>query len=265
MLGGNIFVGARDKGGKGSVYAFELKPSEYTSQIPFFMNPDVGASGLASLFDRFYDRIQVLVSNDIRTSDMFGHSLAYDQGDLIVGAPYQDYDSNNANQQTNAGAAYIFNVPVRYPHSGVIEYYRFGNTQRTSRNSAYPSEFDDLEFIFESGGYGARSSENIGYFKRTIPQKAKIDLGVGLSFILNPEISTYDTEDLKQWLSYGNRRLVITGETSDQVSSNSSVNRLLTKLESTMRLSDIDSVNDSCVTNHNAVPVNISHPTMVSL
>ncbi|WP_439132118.1 T9SS type A sorting domain-containing protein [Polaribacter sp.] len=52
--------------------------------------------------------VQRLRSSDIRYGDYFGSDIDVDGDFLVVGAYQQDYDADNLNQETSAGAAYVF-------------------------------------------------------------------------------------------------------------------------------------------------------------
>lgn len=55
-----------------------------------------------------WNGVQRLRSSDIRYGDYFGSDIAVDGDFLVVGAREQDYDADNANKETSAGAAYVF-------------------------------------------------------------------------------------------------------------------------------------------------------------
>ena len=54
---------------------------------------------------------QIIQGIDTESEDSYGWSLAMNESQLIVGAPWQDYDENGNNEMDTAGSAYIFNDP----------------------------------------------------------------------------------------------------------------------------------------------------------
>jgi hypothetical protein len=59
-----------------------------------------------------WNGVQRLRSSDIRYGDYFGSDIAVDGDYLVIGAKQQDYDATNGNQETSAGAAYIFKKDI---------------------------------------------------------------------------------------------------------------------------------------------------------
>jgi len=138
---------------------------------------------------------------------------------------------------TNAGAVRVFGSRKSYPHSGVVEFYKFGNLDRTLHPELVANGYYD-----QMGLYFAPS--NIS-FRRTQFEDLEIPQDAGLAFIITPEVDATSDEviaNIKQWLALGDRILVIVG--NDPVyedngaygDSNKIVNKLLEKLNSRMRI-----------------------------
>jgi hypothetical protein len=72
---------------------------------------DAGAVYTFKKIDGVWTASQKIVgigTNNRIAGDQFGYSISLDQNRLLVGAPYQDYDSNGANIVSNTGAGYVF-------------------------------------------------------------------------------------------------------------------------------------------------------------
>lgn len=59
-----------------------------------------------------WNGIQRIRSSDIRIGDNFGYDISVHGDFLVVGASGQDYDADNLNQETSAGAAYVFKKDI---------------------------------------------------------------------------------------------------------------------------------------------------------
>lgn len=167
----------------------------------------------------------------------------------IFGAPtdsFNEYDDTNIwfdetnntwASYTNAGAARVFESRNYYPHNLVVEYYKFGNLDRNTHPELEASgNYDQMGEYF--------SPLNIP-FKRTAFSEINIPKEAGLAFIITPEIDAASDEiiaRIKEWLSLGDRTLVLVG--NDPVwednglynNSNKIVNKILDKLGSRMQL-----------------------------
>jgi len=66
----------------------------------------INDTGAVYIFDLDGNLITRILGNPAVVNDNFGHSVAVGSGRIVVGAPYNDIDSNNA----NAGRAYIFDL-----------------------------------------------------------------------------------------------------------------------------------------------------------
>ena len=149
--------------------------------------------------------------------------------DNINGAITQSWTSN-----TNAGAIRVFDSRKYYPHSGVVEFTKFGNLEESQSDPAKSVQFSYLSQIF--------SDKN---FKKTSFSDVKIPQSAGLAFIITPEVDALSDEvvsNIVQWLSLGDRNLVLVGndptweKNGAYAPSNDIINRLLAKLNSRMRL-----------------------------
>jgi hypothetical protein len=66
----------------------------------------INNTGAVYIFDLDGNLITRIIGNPAVVNDNFGHSVAVGSGRIVVGAPYNDIDSNNG----NAGRAYIFDL-----------------------------------------------------------------------------------------------------------------------------------------------------------
>lgn len=135
---------------------------------------------------------------------------------------------------TNAGAVRVFDSRRYYPHNKVVEYTKFGNLQQSL---SQPEEA--IHFTYLSGIFQDKNFSKTGFSDVNIPQDA------GLAFIITPEVDALSDEifnNIVNWLSLGDRNLVLVG--NDPIwegsgvyeSSNNILNKLLTRLNSRMRL-----------------------------
>jgi hypothetical protein len=179
-----------------------------------------------------------------------GYSTAVSEdGDTVAfGAPtdsFNEFDDTNVwykhgdtwASYTNAGAVRTFGSRKNYPHSGVVEFYKFGNLDR----SLHPDLVADGHYD-QMGLYFAPKGKS---FQRTQFEDLEIPQGAGLAFIITPEIDAASDEvvdNIKNWLALGDRTLVIVG--NDPVweasgiykASNDIANKLLEKLGSRMKI-----------------------------
>ena len=137
----------------------------------------------------------------------------------------------------NAGSVKIFESRKYYPHSGVIEYGKFGNLHEMismSNKTADSGHFDYVKDVFADK-----------HFVKTDFDDPEIPQGVGLMFIVTPSANALSNEvfdKISNWLALGDRNLVLVGndpiwEADGQYSkSNKILNNLLERLNSRMRL-----------------------------
>ena len=197
------------------------------------------------------------IPGEFAASSRLGYSTAVSEdGDTVAfGAPtdsFNEFDDTNVwyrNGDTwasyvNAGAVRTFGSRRSYPHSGVIEYYKFGNMDRNihkdERDAGYYDQMGEYFLNVEVG------DDRLDLpFRRTEFEDLEIPQDVGLAFIITPEVDATSDEivgNIKEWLALGDRTLVIVGndprweESGIYGTSNDIANKLLAKLDSTMRI-----------------------------
>lgn len=134
----------------------------------------------------------------------------------------------------NAGAVRLFESRKYYPHKKVVEFGKFGNLQQSLNDPLDSGHFNYISSIFSDKTFVKTTSST-----NSIPQDA------GLAFIITPgedALSEEVTNNIIEWLSLGDRNLVLVGndpiwESSGVYSkSNFIINKLLSLLNSKMRL-----------------------------
>ena len=90
---------------------------------------------------------------------------------------------------TNTGAVRVFESRKYHPHSGVVEYYKFGNLHRSLNPHLETSGTFDLSGIFN----GVNRS-----FTRTAFTDISIPTDAGLAFIITPEVDAASDEIIGQ-------------------------------------------------------------------
>lgn len=179
-----------------------------------------------------------------------GYSTAItDDGyEVAIGAPtdsFNEFDDINVwyknlntwASYTNAGAVRIFQSRRYYPHNKVVEFYKFGNLDRSihkvEREAGY---YDQMGLYFDPVDIP---------FERTKFSDLQIPQDAGLAFIITPELDAASDEiiqNIKDWLALGNRNLVLVGndpiyeENGLYLKSNKIINKILDKLGSRMRI-----------------------------
>jgi len=176
----------------------------------------------------------------------YSTSVSEDGNTVVFGAPtdsFNEFDDTNVwfkSENTwasyvNAGAVRVFESRNYFPHSGVVEFYRFGNLDKNSHPEASGS-YEDLKTIFNNSG---RSFERLPFDDIEIPQDA------GLAFIITPELDSASDEvidNIKNWMALGDRTLVLVGndpsyeEGGKYAKSNAILHKILKKLDSRMRI-----------------------------
>ncbi len=199
------------------------------------------------------------IVNEFCGTSRLGYSTSVsDAGDTVAfGAPtdsttiFEDHNvwyksENTWASYTNAGAVRIFESKKIFPHSGVVEFTRFGNLDRT----LHPSLVDD-GFYDQMGLYFEPDKRP---FRRMDFEEIEIPRSAGLAFIITPELDSDSDEivqNIKDWLALGDRTLVIVGndpvyeENGVYNDSNIIVNRLLDKLGSRMIIQPADTKYES--------------------
>lgn len=190
------------------------------------------------------------IVNTFAGTSRLGYSAAVsdDGGIVAFGAPtdstnlfedsnvwYKDRDTWAS--YTNAGAVRIFESQKIYPHSGVVEFTRFGNLDRAMHKQERDQGlYDQMGLYFEP--------DNVP-FRRTDFEELEIPKDAGLAFIITPELDADSDEiiaNIKDWLALGDRTLVLVGndpiyeENGLYKKSNDIINRILKKLGSRMTI-----------------------------
>lgn len=210
-----------------------------------------------------------------------GYSTAISEhGDIAAfGAPtdsFNEFDDTNVYYKlnddpkttwadyVNAGAVRLFESRNYHPHSGVVEFYRFGNMDMTTRPVGTDHRYDDLKQIFETAqvtqgnsATGSQIGDSLSKtrpFRRTSFAENNIPKDAGLAFIITPEVDSASDEvidNIKEWLAFGDRTLVLVGndpvweDDGKYESSNKIVNKILEKLDSRMRLHPARNLHES--------------------
>jgi hypothetical protein len=187
------------------------------------------------------------IPGEFAPTSRLGFSTAVDEGGdiLAFGAPtdsFNEFDDTNIyykgyntwSSYVNAGAVRIFESRKSTPHSGVIEFFKFGNLGMNTGEEA--ANYNDLQTIFDNSNRP---------FRRTEFAELEIDDNVGLAFIITPEIDAASDEvidNIKNWMSLGDRTLVLVGDDplwegdGKYEESNKIINKILSKLDSKLRL-----------------------------
>ena len=156
----------------------------------------------------------------------------------------------------NAGAVRVLQARKYFEHDKVMQFGAWGNLHRSIEKSKYLLTDKDLT-IEDADNHLDRYYDEL--FKATYGSDRYVESGfedpeippdVGLLFIITPEIDRLSKEyidNIQNWLGLGDRHLVLVGDDpvfeTDQYgrsgayfNSNSIINRLLTNLDSRMRL-----------------------------
>ena len=190
------------------------------------------------------------IPDEFAGTSRLGYSTAVSEDGNIVafGAPtdsFNEFDDTNVwykNENTwasytNAGAVRVFESRRYYPHNSVIEFYKFGNLDRTMHPDLVSAGFyDQMGLYFQP--------DDIPFY-RTEFSELEIPESGGLAFIITPEVDAASDEiidNIKTWLAKGDRTLVLVGndpvweENGLYKGSNDIVNKILKKLGSRMRI-----------------------------
>ena len=136
---------------------------------------------------------------------------------------------------THAGAVRVFGSRKYHPHSGVAEYFKFGNLDMNYHvEDRDAGKYNTLQDMFDDRT-----------FTRTQFSDLEIPRNAGLAFIITPEVDAVSDEimqNIKDWLSLGDRTLVLVGndpvyeENGLYKDSNVVINKILDNLGSKMRI-----------------------------
>lgn len=153
-----------------------------------------------------------------------------DPSGLLTG----DIDSSWSSS-LNAGSVHIFESRKYYPHNKAIEYGKFGNLHEDTSNTTP----DSGHFHYLTNIFSDKNFVKTEFADPDIPQDA------GLAFIITPRydaLSDEVYENIVEWLSFGDRNLVLVGndpvweDGGKYASSNEIINKILTRLQSRMRI-----------------------------
>lgn len=142
--------------------------------------------------------------------------------------------SHSWKSNVNAGAVRVFDSRRYFPHSGVVEFGKFGNLQQSLNIPSDSGHFNYISGIF-----------NDKYFRKMTEGEVDIPQDAGLAFIITPgedALSDEIVDNILAWLSLGDRNLVLVGNDPVWESngiykiSNDIINNLLDRLDSRMRL-----------------------------
>ncbi len=154
-------------------YIFVSAPTDRLNEVDF-ENPAGSVMIYKKDANNLWTGVQRLHSSDIRRGDYFGSDIAVDGDFLVVGAYHQDYDANNANVETSAGAAYVFQKDI----NGVWnEIQKITPTHRDYSDNVGSS-------VSISGDYIVLASEN-----DTDVNNANVLNGNGSAFIFKKDIN----------------------------------------------------------------------------
>ena len=224
-----------------------------TLPSPYQLSYDYGYGDIEYIGTR-----QFLPSTFAGTSRLGWSTAVNDDGDIVAfGAPTDSFNEfEDANiwgddelswaSYVNAGAVRMFENRKFYQHSGVVEFGRFGNLDRSTHNEEREAGFYDDQWprIFGSGTDG--TEKYLGkYWRRMEFSEIEIPQDAGLAFIMTPELDAASDEiidNIKNWLALGDRNLVLVGndpvweENGLYADSNEIVNKILERLGSRMRI-----------------------------
>jgi hypothetical protein len=204
-----------------------------------------------------YDSLDTPVQKWCGTSRLGYSTAVNNDGNYVAfGAPtdsFNEFDDtdmwyengNSWASYTYAGAVRMFEARRYYPHNFVVEYYKFGNLDRNYHADLIASGYyDQMENVFSVDDQLYNFDGPIP-FRRTEFSELEIPQEAGLAFIITPEIDAASDEviqNIKDWLDLGDRTLVLVGndptyeENGLYKKSNDIINKILTKLNSRMRI-----------------------------
>ena len=270
----------------GSSYANEILYSKLTSTEKFQARQYLNINEYENIFTYSMNNIPYvgngwgLIPEKFAPTSRLGYSTAVNEDGSIVafGAPtdsfniFEDYNVyykndgyedplniNNLNgnikpswkSNVNAGAVRLFESRSYYPHDSVVEYGKFGNLQESIGNPLDSGHFNYLANIFADKSFRKMTEGEV-----SIPQDA------GLAFIITPGIDALSEEiieNLIQWLSLGDRNLVLVGndpvweENGLYANSNNIINRILEALNSKMRITAARNIYESLPSGNSTV------------
>lgn len=253
----------------GTGYANEILYSKLTSTEKFEARQFLNINEYQNIFTYTYDNIPYtgetweFIPQKFAPSSRLGYSVAVnDDGSTVAfGAPtdsfnaFDDYNVYYANEgyndpqnylslngpikpswrsNVNSGAVRLFESRKYYPHSGVVEFGKFGNLQESLNHPQDSGHFNYIASIFQDKNFRKMGEDEV-----SIPTDA------GLAFIITPgedALSDEVMDNIISWLSLGDRNLVLVGndpiweEGGIYKKSNDILNNILARLNSRLRL-----------------------------
>ena len=176
------------------------------------------------------DGSTIVVGSPTDSFNEFDDYNVWYMNDGYAGSGYLPDDGMWASN-INAGSVRVFNSRKYYEHNKAVEFTKFGNLG-VSLNSN-PGHYDDLGDILNMP------------FEKTQFSDIEIPKDAGLAFIITPEVDAVSDEiieNIKDWLELGDRTLVLVGddpvweENGIYAKSNKIINKILSKLDSRMRI-----------------------------
>jgi len=177
----------------------------------------------------------------------------FDDTDLWYGALNTSNQSGLFPSEQYAGSVRVFQSRNYYSHNKVVSFSRFGNVGEES------GDIEILGNIF-NGGLNTPSYKKLEFSEIEIPKDA------GLAFITTPSLDAASDEiisNIKDWLSLGDRTLVLVGndpiyeDNGKYFQSNEIINKILSKLDSRMRLHPAKNKYEALAENNNCNQINI--------
>lgn len=231
----------------GQAVAQQQSYLELNASDKFFYRTDVsfwGATNTIELYKKIYDYKYTdipytgtwgFLASEFAPTSRLGYSCAVsDTGNIVAfGAPtdsFNEFDdlnvwyggttqlesgNNRWPSTTNAGAVRLFESRKYYPHSGVVEFTRFGNLDRSLNQSDTSISYERMGIYFgadvkEELNTKPRSFRKMDFSEKKIPEDA------GVAFIITPERDVISQaggdevlNNIKEWLALGDRTLVL--------------------------------------------------------
>ena len=221
------------------VYKYNYSDISYTGSWTFVPSEEAGTSRLGWSTSVNEDGSIVAFGAPTDSLNEFDDSNVFYRKGGLYGSSAGDIASHVASDgwaaTCNAGAVRLFDSRKYFPHSGVVEYFKFGNLDMNT----HPAEKLDGKYDTIKNAFGSRPFTRTQFADVDIPKDA------GLAFIITPEVDAASDEiiqNIKDWLALGDRTLVLVG--NDPVweqngiyeKSNKVINKILSGLGSRMRL-----------------------------
>lgn len=219
------------------IYKYHYTDIEYTGTWNIIVNEFAGFSRLGYSTSVSEDGRVVAFGAPTDSFNEFDDLNVWYGGLTGVGYP----ENNTWASYVNAGAVRMFGSRSFYKHNKAVEFYKFGNLDR-SVNQQKLIDAGDVNAYEDLGDWYALDSIP---FERTEFSEVEIPEDAGLAYIITPEIDAASDEiidNIKSWLARGDRTLVLVGndpywkQGGIYRKSNDIINKILTKLGSRMRI-----------------------------